>query len=124
MLKYVNSVYLPVSCIYRSIELTKRKMVSSLCLSVTIPNGEMLITKYKQISDHFRCEDNGGSGGTTPFDFTKWSRSVGHRYKYDINMDMGWVNLGSKKAKNEYKKCYFLFCILIVSFNILIVLWT
>lgn len=79
MLKYVNSVYLPVSCIYRSIELAKRKMVSSLCLSVTIPNGEMLITKYKQKSDHFWCVDNGG--GTTPLDFTKWSRSVGHRYK-------------------------------------------
>lgn len=92
MLKYVNSVYLPVSCIYRSIELTKRKMVSSLCLSVTIPNGEMLITKYKQISDHFRCVDNGGSGGTTPLDFTKWSGSVDHRYKlwYEHGHGMGW----------------------------------
>lgn len=41
---------------------------------------------------------------------------------YDINMDMAWVNLDFNKAKNEYKKCYFPFCILIVSFNILIVL--
>lgn len=47
LLKYVNFVYLFVSCIYRFIELIKCKMVFLLCLFVIILNGEMLIMKYK-----------------------------------------------------------------------------
>lgn len=95
MKKYVKCVYLPVSCIYRSIQLTKRKMFPSWWTSVTIPNGEMLVTKYKQKSDHFRCVDNGGAG-TTPLD-------VGHWYKLWYGHGYGLIFILSRPKKKNVK---------------------
>lgn len=100
MKKYVKCVYLPVSCIYRSIQLTKRKMFPSWWTSVTIPNGEMLVTKYKQKSDHFRCVDNGGAG-TTPLD-------VGHCYKLWYGHGHGYGLIFILTWQKKCKKYYFL----------------
>lgn len=79
-------------------------MFSSLCTSVSMPNGEILITKYKQKSDHFRWVDNGGAG-TTPLEFRNWSGSVGHWYKlwYEHGHGYGLIFILSRPKKKNVK---------------------